>query len=123
MIGLRIPLFITALFSSANAAMTSSSLSESLAARVYGRQLGHNRKLITVEDTTTTFDGQYIIVFHNDVVQNVTEKVEDMSVEDQVIYEYDNIAIKGVAIRNVTAEQLHQFEMDSDILFIAPVCI
>jgi hypothetical protein len=123
MISLRISLFITVLLSSSNAATISSSLSESLEAHVHGRVLGHHRKLITVDDPAIVLDGQYIIVFDNDVVQNVTQKVEDVFVKEQVIYEYDNVAIKGVAIRNVTSELLHQLDMDSDILFMAPVRI
>ena len=124
MIGLRISLFITFLLSSSNAAATtSSSLSESLEAQVRNRQLEHHRKLIAVDDPAIVIDGQYIIVFNNDAVQNVTKKVEDVFAKEQVIYEYDNIAIKGVAIRNVTAQLLHQLEMDSDIRFMAPVRI
>ena len=117
MIGFISLLIVVLLLSST----TSTSLSESLQARVCGRQLGQNRKLLSVEDPTIVLDGQFIIVFDNKAVQNVTAKVENLFVKEQILYEYDNIAIKGVAIRNATFELLGRLERDSDILFIAPV--
>jgi Subtilase family len=65
--------------------------------------------------------GQYIVVFDPDAVTNVTEKVTALCSPKQVAYEYDNIAIKGVAIRNVTKQMLNQLEGDPEILFYAPV--
>jgi hypothetical protein len=109
---------IASLFLFTNASSTNVSLSESLTERVRGRQLGHHRKLLTVDDSTIALDGQYIIVFD---VPNVTAKVESLFVKEQIMYEYDNIAMKGVAVRNVTDELLSRLDGDSDVLFIAPV--
>ena len=114
---------IMVLLSFTNAETTSTSLVESLKARVHGRQLGHHRKLLSVDDPTIVLDGQFIVIFDNDAVKNVTEKVEDLFVKNQIVYEYDNIAVKGVAIRNMTDEQLNRLEGDSDIVYIAPVRI
>ena len=121
MIGLSISLFAFALFAPSSAETITSSLSKSLEAQVHGRQLAHHRKLLTIVDPTKALDGRYIAVFDYDAVQNVTEKVESMFGMEQVLYEYDNIALKGAAIQNVTAEQLEQMEIDPDILYIAPV--
>jgi hypothetical protein len=123
MIGFIASLFIAVILSSSYAATTSESLSESLKARVRGRQLEQHRKLLSVDDPAIVLDGQFIMIFDNDTVQNVTAKVEELLVQDHIIYMYDNIAIKGVAIGNVTSELLDRLEGDSDILFIAPVRI
>lgn len=123
MIGFIASLCIVALLPSVNATSASVSLSASLTAQVRSRQLGHSRKLLTVDDPTMAIDGHYIMVFDNDKVNNVTAKVENMFVKEHVNYIYDNIALKGAAIRNVTAELLDRLEGDSDILFIAPVRI
>jgi hypothetical protein len=122
-------IWLTPSNAAASAATTTTSsavsLSESLVARVRSRQLGqhhHPRKLMTVDDPTIVLDGQYIMVFNNDTVPNVTAKVESLFMKEQILYEYDNIAMKGAAIRNVSVELIDQLEEDSDILFIAPVC-
>jgi hypothetical protein len=39
----------------------------------------------------------------------------------QISYIFDNIAMKGVAIRNVTTQTLQELEAHSDILSMEPV--
>ena len=86
----------------------------------------NHRKLIEGNtDPSSVVDGQYIIIFDPDHVGNVTEKVTQLfnttTTKSQILYIYDNIAIKGVAIRNVTIERLYELESDPDILSIEPV--
>ena len=80
-----------------------------------------NRKMIEVTDPSSIVDGQYIILFDPDSVENVTNKSLQLFTTSQILYVYDNIAIKGVAIRNVTMKHLYELESDPDILSIEPV--
>ena len=81
-----------------------------------------NRKMIEVSDPSSGVDGQYIIIFDPESVSNVTEKSMQMFTASQITYVFDNIAIKGVAIRNVTPLRLNELETDSHILSMEPVC-
>ena len=80
-----------------------------------------NRKMIEVRDPSSIVDGKYIIIFDPDSVANATDKSMQLFTKSQISYIYDNIAIKGVAIRNVTTQRLHEVESDQDILSIEPV--
>jgi hypothetical protein len=80
-----------------------------------------NRKMIEVTDSSSIVDGQYIIIFDPDSVENVINKSLQLFTSSQILYVYDNIAIKGVAIRNVTMKRLYELESDPHILSIEPV--
>jgi hypothetical protein len=103
--------------------LTNGTFSSSIKSRIR-RQLGSgSRKLIEVGDPSKVLDGQYIVVFDSDIVTNVTAKVMQLFEKDQVSFKYDNVVMKGVAIRNVTTQVLTTLELDPQILFIEPVCI
>jgi hypothetical protein len=80
-----------------------------------------NRKLIEVSDPTSVVDGQYIVIFDPDGVSNATETSMQLFSTSQISYVFDNIAIKGVAIRNITNQKLHELEANSHILSMEPV--
>lgn len=81
-----------------------------------------HRKMMKVTDLSSVVDGKYIIIiFDPDSVENVTNKSLQLFTSSQILYVYDNIAIKGVAIQNVTMKRLYEFESDPDILSIEPV--
>ena len=100
-----------------------SSVKSRLLERRRAKTMNHNRKLLdaTTDSSSAIVNGQYIIIFDPDRVFNVTDTSSQWFDASQISYMYDNIAIKGVAVRNVTAELLYELESDPDILSIEPV--
>jgi hypothetical protein len=81
-----------------------------------------HRKLIpTMDPSTVVKDGQYIVLFDPDTVTNATKKALQLFATFQIGYIYDNIVMKGVAIRNVTSQFIDMLESDPHILWIEPV--
>lgn len=85
-----------------------------------------NRKLIEVSDVSSSsssavVDGQYIVVFDPDLVVNATATAMQLFHTSQILYVLDNIVMKGVAIRNVTTDRLHELDADARILSLEPV--
>jgi hypothetical protein len=105
----------------ASACIASETVNESIQSRIH-RELGNGgRKLIEVTDPSIVLDGQFIIMFDPDTVMNVTEKTTQLFTKEQIVFQYDNIAIKGVAIRSATTNLLNTLEADPHVLFIQPV--
>jgi hypothetical protein len=112
--------FIWTILLLAASGAASEPLSESFKSRLR-QQFGNSRKLIEASDTSIVLEGQYIVVFDPDTVANVTKKATQLFASHQVMFQYDNIAIKGVAIRNATSNLLKKLESDPQVLFIQPV--
>ena len=114
--------------SNSNSSTTASSLLSAIKIRLLERRQldtinikNKNRKLIEAFDLSSAVNGQYIIIFDPDSVSNATEKSMQLFTKSQISYVFDNIAIKGVAIRNVTTQMLYELEADIHILSIEPV--
>jgi hypothetical protein len=94
-------------------------LLSTMATASFTRRLGA-RKLVEAEDPSKVLEGQYIVIF-DPKVSNVTTKVAQLFSPQQVSFEYDNAAFKGVSIRSATKSLLNQLVADPQILWIEPV--
>lgn len=91
------------------------------------RRRSGGRKLLESAPDASIIPGRYIVVFDG-TVPSVKDKASRLLLSKtasidaaQVLYEYDNAAIQGVSVQNVSPEHLRQLEADPQVLYIEPV--